>query len=167
MKVYFKDLQAKHNITIDHIEVDVNELMSSRADIIRVDPVSMSSELHLSGETVIVQGSGQAQARFVCARCLREFEQAVSVQFSEAFSQSEDVVAADEEGDIELINEEYIDLLPLIEEHIVISFPFAPLCAEHCKGLCAMCGQDLNEQQCSCAEEMIDPRLEGLKAFFD
>jgi uncharacterized protein len=44
----------------------------------------------------------------------------------------------------------------------VLAVPFAPLCAETCKGLCPQCGIDLNTGTCSC-EAPVDPRLAALK----
>ena len=46
-------------------------------------------------------------------------------------------------------------------------FPMAPLCSNDCKGLCPVCGCDLNVQQCSCDIRTVDPRLAVLKNLFD
>ncbi|NMA14219.1 MAG: DUF177 domain-containing protein [Clostridia bacterium] len=40
------------------------------------------------------------------------------------------------------------------------------LCREDCKGLCPICGSNLNIKQCRCERESIDPRLAALKNFF-
>jgi uncharacterized protein len=37
------------------------------------------------------------------------------------------------------------------------------LCRHDCAGLCPLCGQNLNESQCQCATDAVDPRLEVLK----
>ena len=38
-----------------------------------------------------------------------------------------------------------------------------PLCRPDCRGLCPVCGVDLNQQSCSCGKDDIDPRWEKLK----
>ena len=43
----------------------------------------------------------------------------------------------------------------------------APLCKEDCKGLCPVCGCDLNTESCSCDTKTVDPRLAVLKNLFD
>jgi uncharacterized protein len=42
-----------------------------------------------------------------------------------------------------------------------------PLCSEDCKGICPQCGQDLNEGECDCEIETVDPRLAKLKEFYN
>lgn len=167
MNIYFKQLQSEGNVELNDLQVDVSELMTSRNDIVSVKPVKMNITATASDDTVYVTGTGEATAELLCSRCLDQFEQTIAIDFKEAFSQNEEVVEADENEDTLLIEEEFIDLLPLIEENIVLAFPFAPLCKDDCLGLCAICGQDQNEKKCNCQDQVIDPRLEGLKAFFD
>ena len=58
-----------------------------------------------------------------------------------------------------------------IEESILASIdlsrPMSSICGENCKGLCSMCGIDLNVESCDCKHEDVDPRLEKLKHLFD
>lgn len=58
-----------------------------------------------------------------------------------------------------------IDVMPQIRESIYTLIPTKILCREDCKGLCPVCGKNLNEDQCSCESENIDPRLEALRNF--
>ncbi|MGB9809870.1 MAG: YceD family protein, partial [Caldanaerobacter sp.] len=45
---------------------------------------------------------------------------------------------------------------------VILSLPMKFLCKEDCKGLCPICGTNLNYGSCSCKREDIDPRLEVL-----
>ena len=58
-----------------------------------------------------------------------------------------------------------LDIMPQIEESIYTLIPTKILCREDCRGLCPNCGADLNEGECSCKNEDIDPRLEALRNF--
>jgi uncharacterized protein len=49
-----------------------------------------------------------------------------------------------------------------VREEIILSIPMKAVCSETCKGLCPECGQNLNEGQCDCVVERIDPRLAPL-----
>lgn len=167
MNIYFKQLQSEGRIELNDVKIDVSELLTTRNDIESVQPVNMSIVATASDDTVYVTGKGKATAQMLCSRCLDQFEQTIDIDFKEAFSQNEDVVDADEDEETLLIEEDFIDLLPVIEENIVLAFPFIPLCKDDCLGLCAICGRDQNEEQCHCQDDVIDPRLEGLKAFFD
>ena len=80
----------------------------------------------------------------------------------------------DEEGsagsfDLALADEETytgntIDLGPALREQVILALPPSPVCAEECKGLCALCGQDKNARECGCKEDNLDPRWAALKA---
>lgn len=41
---------------------------------------------------------------------------------------------------------------PLISESILLDAPGKLLCEEDCRGLCPMCGQNLNEKKCDCRQ---------------
>jgi len=94
---------------------------------------------------LLVQGKFQARFEAECVRCLREFEQPLDSEFSELYafnrrSVSESGLIVPEDGKI--------DLEPLIREYLVIEIPISPLCKIDCKGLCSICGADLNEMTC-------------------
>ena len=61
-------------------------------------------------------------------------------------------------------------MLPVLRDTILLSIPLKPLCREECKGLCPVCGKNLNEGECEHVkkkEEEIDPRWEKLKALLE
>jgi uncharacterized protein len=76
--------------------------------------------------------------------------------------EGEGALVAEEDLDVFAYDGEKIDLEPLFREQFVLAIPYAPLCAETCKGLCPQCGIDLNSGTCTC-EKPIDPRLAALK----
>jgi uncharacterized protein len=59
-----------------------------------------------------------------------------------------------------------LQLDELVSEDIYLALPSRFLCKEDCKGLCAFCGQDLNEGQCSC-NAPTDSRWDSLKDLFN
>ncbi|HWC12232.1 MAG TPA: DUF177 domain-containing protein [Acidimicrobiales bacterium] len=105
-----------------------------------------------------VLATGTASAPWVgeCRRCLGPVAGDLSVGFRELFSPSV------EEGDGYPFRGEQIDLGPLARETLLLELPLAPLCADDCQGLCPTCGADLNEGQCQCAPEDVDPRWAAL-----
>ena len=57
------------------------------------------------------------------------------------------------------------DLTELVLSDILIDFPVAVLCSDDCKGLCSICGKNLNEEACSCVKDNWDSRFDILKNF--
>lgn len=51
----------------------------------------------------------------------------------------------------------------LLWEQFVLALPVKPLCSEDCKGLCPVCGQNLNQGDCECPKDEGDPRLAPLR----
>ena len=47
----------------------------------------------------------------------------------------------------------------LISNEIITCWPMKILCKEDCKGLCSVCGQNLNEGTCDCEDTGLDPRM--------
>ena len=52
-----------------------------------------------------------------------------------------------------------IDISGSIEAAVFGSIPMQFLCRDDCKGLCPVCGIDLNENECNCEVEVYDPRF--------
>jgi uncharacterized protein len=57
----------------------------------------------------------------------------------------------------------FFEIDDLVREVIILAVPLKPLCSEDCKGLCPICGTDLNRSQCSCVKKETDPRWDKLK----
>jgi DUF177 domain-containing protein len=60
-----------------------------------------------------------------------------------------------------------IDLGPVLREYAVLEIPISPLCKPDCKGLCPICGNNLNECTCNHADDSVDPRLAALRSLLE
>jgi uncharacterized protein len=57
-----------------------------------------------------------------------------------------------------------IDLGQLMKEQFYLALPMKPLCRDECRGLCALCGANLNRGTCGCVAAWEDPRFAALRA---
>ena len=55
-----------------------------------------------------------------------------------------------------------IDTELLLHDEITVNWPVKILCREDCKGLCPVCGHDLNEGDCGCDTFVPDPRMAAI-----
>jgi uncharacterized protein len=94
---------------------------------------------------LLVQGEFISSINAECVRCLTEFEQQLSINFSELYAFTSRSVS---ESGLILPEDGNIDLEPLVREYMLIEIPISPLCKPDCKGLCLMCGENLNEVTC-------------------
>ena len=75
---------------------------------------------------------------------------------------------ADEENDDYIETPDFtLELDDVVISDIFLSLPSKNLCRDDCKGLCQICGQNLNNGECSCDKRQTDPRLEILKQLID
>lgn len=91
---------------------------------------------------ILVQGSFQGDAPAECVRCLTDFDQRLETKFDELYAF--DKRSTTESGLI-LSEDANIDLEPLVREYLLIEMPISPLCKSDCRGLCPICGENLNE----------------------
>lgn len=94
-----------------------------------------------------------------CARCLEAVHESMEFCVSERLSRD----AADE--DVIIIDSHELDLDETVMKSFCSELPINFLCSENCKGLCHVCGCNLNHTQCDCEDDYIDPRLAALKDF--
>lgn len=111
--------------------------------------------------TVDVNGEGT----FICDRCGVQFQRDVNGSVRTLYTFDPLKVEDDVTGDVRWIAPEssFIDLTQDIKDALLLAVPRKCLCKASCAGLCPRCGADLNKNPCSCQEDEIDPRWEGLK----
>ena len=96
-------------------------------------------------EGLLLQVEAGAKLRTTCARCLNEFDLRVHAKFEELYQFPS---RHREETDLILPEDGYLDLTPLFRESLILAMPIKRLCKTDCKGLCAICGVNLNETTC-------------------
>ena len=98
-------------------------------------------------EGVLVTGTAQADLEGECARCLEPIEDTVHVDLQELFVYDDPdhrrPGGDDEDDDVSRLEEDLIDLEPLLRDAVVLALPFQPLCRDDCPGLCTECGARL------------------------
>lgn len=120
-------------------------------------------------DDIFISGDISAQINLVCSRCLKGFIFQVEPVFKLSYELQpvknvEDLELKKDELDISFYDGESIDITTqLVLEQIVLNIPMKPLCKDSCLGLCSNCGKNLNEGDCGCVTEEIDPRLAILK----
>ena len=133
-------------------------------------PLIVNVVVSSAGSVIVVEGEVKADVILACARCLSPFKFHIETEVKGEFHHEKNTASAESfinsEDDIYFFSGDNIDLSDMIAESIVLSLPMKGICSESCKGLCPICGVNLNDKQCSCQENKIDPRLEVLKKFF-
>ncbi|MBQ0098487.1 MAG: DUF177 domain-containing protein [Oscillospiraceae bacterium] len=98
-----------------------------------------------------------------CDRCFEDVKTDYSFDFSHKLIES---LCDDDDDYIETPNMS-VELDDLVASDILLNLPTKYLCKGDCQGLCQKCGHNLNNGDCECDKQEIDPRLEALKQFFE
>ncbi|HSQ26821.1 MAG TPA: DUF177 domain-containing protein [Anaerolineales bacterium] len=114
-----------------------------------------------TAQGLLLQGKFSAQVIAECVRCLDEIYQALHTEFTELYAFNRNSVT---ESGLILPDNGKIDLAPIMREEMLLAIPINPLCKPDCKGLCPVCGENLNQTLCNHENEVIDPRMDALKA---
>ena len=141
--------------------VSLDSMHFNGQDISFETPFSLLGEIKNVSGVLYLNLSANVSFTTQCARCLESISVSHSFEVSEAFSKTE----REDVEDVTILESGNIDLIEVIEMAFVGSLPINYFCAEDCKGLCSECGVNLNHENCSCAQDKIDPRLAVLKQF--
>jgi uncharacterized protein len=129
-------------------------------DVSVKDPMDVEGEVKGTVDGVIAEFEAQAPAHFVCVRCLTEWDGTVAARAVQHFSR-----VPDEDG--YGVVDGQIDLTGPATDELALALPHAPVCRDDCKGLCAICGTDLNEDPCDGHGEETNSPFAVLKDLFD
>lgn len=164
MLLNLKEVAAKDAAVRLNGRVDLTESLRGRKDVVRAGVAEASLEAAAAGEAVVVHGTVSVEIEQRCSRCLEPVNEQLRIPFQESFTLSSEAAEQDEE--LNLVQEEKIVLDPYVEQAVQLGIPYIPLCKEECQGLCPVCGKNRNKEACGCKQEKIDPRLAGLADFF-
>lgn len=123
-------------------------------DDVMLDFLRGPLRLSRNSRGILVQGTLESHVMTECGRCLTSLLHPVKLEIEELFSfpaSPDTVYSIDDDGNL--------DLTPLLREEAILALPMGIVCEPDCAGLCPECGQNLNEGQCDCEHDDIDPRL--------
>jgi uncharacterized protein len=150
------------------LEVDFKDELVS--DTI-LSPVNASLRIDKVGTEVLVRGGLNTEVHLQCSRCLEDFRRTLSIPVEVVYHPSEELERDDnyeitnEELNTDFYTGEELDLFNILKEQIELNLPMKPLCNDLCKGLCPLCGTNLNSGNCKCSVRDTDPRFAALKQF--
>jgi DUF177 domain-containing protein len=159
-------------------------------EMVQGDPAAYRarSPLHVEGRLrkverrVLLDAHARAALTAPCGRCLVPVELEVPLDFEITFVPADEGAEVEqmaehgdhagtrvagsfaaEAADEEIYSGKVIDLDPVVREQLLLTLPRYPVCQESCKGLCSVCGANLNERDCGCDRHVPDPRWAGLE----
>lgn len=129
-------------------------------------PIDLDLRLESVMEGVLVSGTADVEVHAECSRCLDPIEWSEDVDVRELFvypaTDARGRPVKEEEGEEEplpRVQDNMIDLEPVLRDAVVLGLPLTPVCDEECRGLCPTCGERLDDEH---RHEIVDPRWAAL-----
>ena len=139
------DVAGEENTVLCHVELDVRK----------------------NGDTYYIHVDLSGKIKTSCHKCLESASARVSPSFDLVVKRTTPRMAAEPEPPGEDFvrlpaGQNCLELDQYIYENLVVDIPMKITCREDCKGLCAGCGVNLNNESCLC-KRAADPRWNELR----
>jgi len=160
---------------ISEFFVKKEQLEIDHSDCALIENVKVNGKFKRVGEDVYFSGEIGTLLKVICTRCLKLFSlpvrNKIKVHFvpsMEELSPGCEVEVKESDIEKEVYKEGRIDLSRSLRDQILLDVPLIILCEKDCKGICVICGNDLNLNKCKCRDDInIDPRFAALKNLKD
>ncbi|HEY8391841.1 MAG TPA: DUF177 domain-containing protein [Capillibacterium sp.] len=142
-------ITAEEEITLPNLKWEGDRLLEF------VNPWRIKFEVTNVKRGYEVKGELSGRYRLNCDRCLEKVEADFASDFNDLFRTK----WSPEEEEAKIFTGDELDLTATILETINLKMPLKTLCSPGCRGLCPVCGTNLNRETCHCEQESFDPRL--------
>ena len=125
-------------------------------------PLSVKGGVSNTGGALALKADVSGMVTTQCARCMRDIDVPIEFAISETLMRDDDEETVSDDEDVIIFGGNTVELDEIIENNFIMNLSPRYLCSEDCKGLCPRCGKDLNDGDCGCVDDEIDPRWAAL-----
>ena len=165
-KVLSEPHRSIHEVVCCELE-DIRTRMGKFPELSKEDVVLNVS--YLKKRQLEINGKTSLVVEIPCDRCLEPVAVELKLDFTKKveLNQSEDDnMFSDEFDESNYIDGYTLDVDKLVYNEVLIGWPTKILCSEDCKGICNVCGQNLNLGTCDCEDTSLDPRMSVIRDLF-
>jgi len=126
-----------------------------------IDPTHIIFTLVGVADKIEISGAIKGRFSLGCARCLTPTEFLLQSEFSDVWWPFEAGAESDDFSVSSFVDSarQAVNLEEYATEMVLTHLPLRVWCKPDCKGICESCGENLNEDECSCAKHSVDPRF--------
>jgi uncharacterized protein len=164
LKVDLGDLERKHTLRVEG-RIEAKDDLFQGCSFVQEDSLDVVLKAAWAGSgELVVRGGVAGTVLQDCRRCLDRVERQVDIDITLLFTPS-DLLEEDDSGTHPIeVGVREINLGPYLRDEVILAIPGFAECRADCRGLCAGCGENLNEAECKCSPRGIDPRWDALRA---
>ena len=169
MLINLSDVLSDQHKTVEEtvpLTMEKIRMKSGEYPVVSSEPVHVRVE-HVKGKELLIHAEARLEAVIPCDRCLddvrREFVLDSTRHVDIGLSDAELTEELDESN---FIDGYHLDVDKMLFHEILGDWPEKVLCREDCKGLCGVCGRNLNTGSCDCEDPGLDPRMSVVRDLF-
>ena len=169
MLINLSDVLSDQHKTVEEtvpLTMEKIRMKSGEYPVVSSEPVHVRVE-HVKGKELLIHAEARLEAVIPCDRCLddvrREFVLDSTRHVDIGLSDAELTEELDESN---FIDGYHLDVDKMLFYEILSEWPEKVLCHEDCKGLCRVCGRNLNTGSCDCEDPGLDPRMSVVRDLF-
>jgi len=149
--------KVQHNLV--PIDMECFKLDGTKYRFVKKNPVDLT--ITCTGDREVhLEASTEVSLMLPCSRCLEDVETPFCINVSKDLDFHETTQdRIDELDETNYIIGYDLDVDVLIYNEILLDFPLKVLCSDDCKGICNVCGINLNKEACQCDRTVGDPRM--------
>ena len=167
--------------------IDISELVScADREMTKEVPIEMQSFVSRLGEypitrkapvdirianqenrRLLIQGNVELTVSIPCSRCLEEVPTDIRFRVDKSLKLDGPAVSDEEMEELDYLVGLNLDIDKLIYGEILVNWPMKVLCSKACKGICKVCGLNLNKATCDCQKTELDPRMAAIQDVFN
>lgn len=133
--------------------------------VVEKSPVALTLANDGKGRALIEADAGVSLG-MKCDRCLKDVTKSLKLHISVSVLSPETADEDEAEEQSAFMEGYQLNVDSLVRSEIFTCWPAKVLCREDCKGLCRVCGKDLNEGECGCDTFVPDPRMAAIMDIF-
>lgn len=146
--------------------LELKKLDLNLKEILFAGPINVKGSFYKTDEEIYLDSVVTYKYYEKCARCLEEFVNRVETVLSGRVLRTSKSSDVEKDEVVIYYDSDEVDLTEQIITSIMLSLPMKSLCKDDCKGLCPVCGVNMNKENCDCDIQEVDPRLAKLKDLF-
>ena len=152
----------------EQVQIELESFVSRLGEfpIIEKAPVELRIA-NEEGRKLTITGVVDIVASIPCDRCLEEVPTRIHFDIDKEFRLADSAICDEEMEEIDYLIGFDLDIDRLIYGEILVNWPMKVLCSDDCKGICKVCGMNLNKGNCNCQKTELDPRMAALQDVFN
>ena len=125
-------------------------------DFRQAAPLKVDAVAELVGSEICIRGRLATRLEACCDRCLGSVAIPVEEEFDLCYrpvstiAREEEVELPEDELEVGFLSGDGIELADVVTEQVILSVPMKLVCQTDCRGLCPVCGANLNVEKCDC-----------------